>query len=95
MRVFFLCFALAGAAVAPQAAHAWGAEGHEIVGLIALKHLDPGVQAAVNQMLAADPDHLTAPNIADAANWADKFRDSDRHTTDQVPSDTGMAFRGS
>ena len=81
MRRPFLWLALASAVLLPQTAYAWGAEGHEIVGLIALKQLDPHVQATVNQMLADDPDHLTAPDIADAANWADKFRDSDRNTT--------------
>ena len=65
----------------PQTAYALGTEGHEIVGIIALKHLDPRVQATVDQMLSADSDHLAAPDIADAANWADKFRDSDRNTT--------------
>ena len=81
MRRPFLWLALASAVLLPQTAYAWGAEGHEIVGLIALKQLDPRVQATVNQMLADNPDHLTAPDIADAANWADKFRDSDRNTT--------------
>jgi hypothetical protein len=32
-------------------------------------------------MLSADPDHLAKPNIADAATWADKYRDSDRNST--------------
>jgi hypothetical protein len=73
--------ALTSWALAPQNARAWGEEGHQIIGLIALKHLNPAVQAKVTQMLTDDPDHLTAPNRADAANWTDKCRDSDRHAT--------------
>ncbi len=30
-------------------------------------------------MLAADPDNLTAHDIASEATWADRYRDSDRH----------------
>ena len=55
--------ALASAALAPQSARAWGQEGHQVVALIALKHVDPGVQATVNQIFGADPDHLTAPDM--------------------------------
>ena len=44
MRRPFLWLALASAVLLPQTAYAWGAEGHEIVGLIGLKHLDPRVK---------------------------------------------------
>ena len=79
MRAIFIGFAFAVAVLPPRSAY--GDEGHEITALIAWKHLDPGVQATVKQMLAADPDDLTAPEVASAATWADKFRDSDRNTT--------------
>ena len=37
----------------------------------------------MDQLLAGDDDTLTAPDIASRATWADKFRDSDRHTSRQ------------
>ncbi len=49
--------------------------------LVAEHYLDPGVKQQVDAMLAADTDTLTAHDIADEANWADKFRDSDAGTT--------------
>jgi len=55
---------------------AWGDEGHEIIALIAQAHLDPPVRRKVSALLAADTDPLTAPDIAAAATWADKLRDS-------------------
>jgi hypothetical protein len=69
-----LALVLAAARVGP--AHAWGDEGHEVIGLIADSLLEPGVRTKVQAMLAADTDDLTAHNIADAATWADKYRDS-------------------
>jgi hypothetical protein len=63
-------------------AHAWGDEGHEVVGLIAEHYLQPAVKAKVLAILAADKTHLTAnTQIDQEATWADKFRDSDRNTT--------------
>ena len=49
--------------------------------LIAYRHLAPSVQVDVDQMLSADPDHLTVPDIASAATEADIYRDSDRNST--------------
>jgi S1/P1 Nuclease len=74
-------FLSALAALAPGKALAWGDEGHKIVALIAYQHLAPSVQAEVDHMLSADPDHLTDPDITSAATWADKYRDSDRNST--------------
>jgi S1/P1 Nuclease len=63
-------------------AHAWGDEGHEIVALIAKHYLNPTVAAKVNTILAADSTQLTpTTNIDSEATWADRFRDSDRYTT--------------
>jgi hypothetical protein len=69
------------AACAPAPALAWGDEGHRIIALVAYRHLTPAVRAKVDQILAGDADPLTAPDIASRATWADKFRDSDRHTS--------------
>ena len=63
-------------------AHAWGDEGHEVIGLIADHYLEPAVRARVNAILAGDTSHLTSSTQIDQeATWADKFRDSDRNTT--------------
>lgn len=68
-------------------ARAWGDEGHEVIGLIAQSRLDPVARKKVDALLAADTDTLTAPNIAAASTWADKFRDSNRNGARQ---NTGM-----
>ena len=59
-------------------AHAWGDEGHEVIGLIAEHYLEPAVRSRVQAMLAGDSSGLTATDIAHEATWADKYRDSDR-----------------
>ncbi len=75
---------LAGvAALSPTPALAWGDEGHRIVALIAYAHLTATVRDRVDAILRADTDTLTEPDIASRATWADKFRDSDRHTSQQ------------
>jgi hypothetical protein len=62
-------------------AHAWGDEGHEVVGLIADHYLEPDVRAKVTAILAEDRTGLTpSTQIGEEATWADKFRDSDRNT---------------
>lgn len=67
---------------ASMQAHAWGDEGHEIIGLIADRYLTPAVRKKVDALLAQDTSHLTAgTTIAAEATWADKYRDSDRDTT--------------
>jgi hypothetical protein len=56
-------------------AHAWGDEGHEIVGLIAKQYLDPAVATKVNTILAGDTTGLTSNgNIDMEATWADHYR---------------------
>lgn len=66
-----------------EPAHAWGCEGHQIVALIAMKHLQPQVVGQVNAILSAAPvsaalhrycRNLGLPPIADAATWADDYR---------------------
>ncbi len=58
---------------------AWGDDGHEVIALIAQSRLDAVVRTKIDALLAADPDTLTAPTLAAAATWADKFRDSNRN----------------
>ena len=58
---------------------AWGDEGHEIVGRIADRYLEPLVRTRIDVLLAGDKSKLTPrTDIAIEATWADKFRDSDR-----------------
>jgi hypothetical protein len=74
------CVLLLACSAAP--AHAWGEEGHEVIGLIADHYLDPAVRAKVNAMLAEDRSGLTSStDIDQEATWADKFRDSDRNSS--------------
>lgn len=72
---------LLGALLAPSAARAWGDEGHEIIALVAYRHLEPRARAAVDQILGQDDDLLTDSDIVSRSTWADKYRDSDRHTS--------------
>jgi len=73
VAIALLCF------VSSSPVWAWGDEGHEVIGLIVQSRLDPVAREKVDALLASDTDTLTAPNIAAAATWADKFRDSDRN----------------
>jgi len=63
----------------PRLALAWGDEGHEIIALVAERLLDPSVRDKITAMLAADPDDLTAHDIASEATWVDRYRDFDRN----------------
>ena len=62
---------------APLHAWAWGDAGHQVVGLIAQRHLLPEVRTRVEALLATDDSHLTPEtSIASEATWADRYRDS-------------------
>jgi hypothetical protein len=72
---------VACSALMPRSALAWGDEGHRIVALVADRFLETAVRTTIGVMLAADADvdTLTAHDIASAATWADRYRDSDRN----------------
>jgi S1/P1 Nuclease len=85
MKVKALCCSLVFLlfAACSQPAQGWGCEGHQIVALIAMKHLQPQVAGQVNAILAASPvsaalhrycRNLGLPPIADASTWADDYR---------------------
>jgi S1/P1 Nuclease. len=57
---------------------AWGPEGHAVVALIARDHLTPSVRQRVEHLLAGDPSNLTAHDIADEADWADRYREQSK-----------------
>lgn len=84
-RAGALLAALASGALAwlvPPAALPWGDEGHEIIAHIAEHYLKPGVRDEVAAILATDRSGLTRDTgIAAEATWADKYRDSDRRTS--------------
>ena len=71
-----LTLALATNFVQPRPALAWGDDGHKVVAPIAQSFLETDVRKRLNALLAADTDSLTPHDIADAATWADKFRDA-------------------
>ncbi len=68
-----------GLCVLSPAVRAWGDEGHQIVGEIASRLLQPAARQRAFALLAADTDTLTAHDIVSETVWADRFRDSDRH----------------
>ena len=79
-----LCsFALLLIAFAPIPMRAWGCEGHQIVALIAMKHLQPQVASQINAILAGSPVASTLrhfcrtsglPLMVEVSSWADDLR---------------------
>lgn len=66
-------------ALFPAAAHAWGDDGHRIIGRAAEQLVSPQVAARVRAILATDDSGLVRDtSIAEEGTWADKYRDSDR-----------------
>lgn len=59
--------------------HAWGDKGHEVIALIAWHYLSPAKRDAVGTLLQRDNREPTAAGFADAATWADAYRDADRN----------------
>ena len=80
MRKSLLTLAAALAALICSQALAWGDLGHEVTALIAYRHLSPTARAALDALLASDPDALTAGDFASRATWADKYRNAHRET---------------
>ena len=70
---FTLVATLAATLAASFPASAWSALGHQLVGELAERHLDPAVEAEVRRLLAGEPD----PTLAGVAAWADRLRDLD------------------
>ena len=79
-RLALLCALLTVAA--PNAALAWGREGHAVVAQIARGYLTPRAAAAVDALLAADTDVLTTSDLGARASWADAWRKDHRETTE-------------
>ena len=66
-------FTLALTLAASSPALAWSALGHQLVGELAERHVDPAAQAEVARLLAGEPE----PTLAGVAAWADRLRDLD------------------
>ena len=62
--------ALVAAAVAPQQALAWGADGHRIVAQLADKQLSPNARAEVERLLSLEP----GATLETVSTWADEVR---------------------
>src|SRR5271169_1963146 len=84
LRRFSLLTILLLCVMQASVAWGWGCTGHEVVALVALKAMRPGVAAQVEALLAAQ-DHnypgrfcsdLGLDPIAFYATWADDFRSS-------------------
>jgi len=67
----------------PSSAWAWGCQGHQLVALIAEKHLTPHARSMAEQILRDGPidpnlkrfcKDAPADALADASTWADDFR---------------------
>jgi hypothetical protein len=71
-----IALALAGSIALGPPAFAWGPEGHEVVALIAMRHLTPAASAEARPLLAIEG----APDIAAVASWADEYRHSHPET---------------
>jgi len=82
MRRVVLSAALAAFALSPSFALAWGRTGHAVVADIARGYLTPKAAAAVDALLAADPDALTEKDLGSRASWADAYRRDHKETSE-------------
>src|SRR3954468_20718028 len=71
--------AFVAASMVPSIAHAWGNEGHMVIGHIAYALLTPVARKQVDALLKADEDTLTTRDFVSRTTWADRWRDSDRN----------------
>lgn len=71
---------LAGLFLSVAPAFGWGDVGHEVIALIAYRHLTPAARATLDGLLSQDDDSLTAPDVASRATWADRYRNAHRET---------------
>ena len=79
----FACLFLFAVVSLPAPARAWGCEGHQVVALLAEKHLNPHALAMAKKILAEGPIDPTlnryckeggADPMADASTWPDDIR---------------------
>lgn len=70
MRILFSANILLLSLLASSAAHAWGAEGHRLIGEMAEAQLTPAARAEVARLLAAEP----GATMSSVSTWADEIR---------------------
>src|ERR1700732_107170 len=79
----FVCLLLFAVVSLPAPAHAWGCEGHQVVALLAEKHMTPHALAMAKKILADGPIDPSlsryckqggADPMADASTWPDDIR---------------------
>ena len=90
MRSKVLSLALLASLALPAHALAWGRTGHAVVAEIARGYLTPKAAAAVDALLAADPDALTDPDLGSRASWADAYRRDHKETSEWHFVDTEL-----
>lgn len=59
-------------------AFGWGDPGHQAIARVAEHYLDPAVRDKALAILKTDDSGMVALDLAHEANWADRWRDSDR-----------------
>ncbi len=64
------------ACTAAPSSFAWDERGHALVAQVAASYLTPAVRKRVDAILASDPDPTAPHDMAAAATWADRYRDS-------------------
>jgi hypothetical protein len=81
--MIFACLVFFAIVSLPAPAHAWGCEGHQVIALLAEKHLNPRALAMVKKILAEGPIDPAlsryckeggADPLADASTWPDDIR---------------------
>ncbi len=79
----FACVSILAVLSMPASARAWGCEGHQVIALLAEKHLTPHALATAKQILASSPidpslsrycKPVETDPLADASTWPDDVR---------------------
>lgn len=70
MKALFILFGLALGLGTSISAHAWGAEGHQIVADLAYAQLTPSAKKQVDRLLALEP----GATLASISTWADEHK---------------------
>lgn len=77
MRISFAFLSIAPLLFSPNAAHAWGHEGHQIIAVLAARELTPAAKVGVADLLGATD---AASAMERYSTWADEIRPERRDT---------------
>ena len=76
--------------IAMQPVHAWGDDGHRLIGRVASQLVTPDVLRKAQAILDTDTSGFAKDtSLLEQTTWADKYRDSDRNTTKERYNATG------